>query len=277
MPLNWKHRQARAARLADTHPVAAELLSVYREVLTKQEAVAEVATRSAWTLDAPTGVDRKQSRAFARFVRDVSRVVTPVLTVVGERLCAGEPSSESVLDAFLRRESLQEAADGLRCEPLALEFFPRAFVQPVAEVVVARATGATGESAGDGSFSADQIARHCPACGRPPQVSVLRDDAEVRGQRWLVCSLCESEWVYPRSTCPQCGEVDAKKLGHHVSDSWPHLRVEECETCRTYHKALDLRIDGAALPMVDDVASVELDLWATERGLEKLQVHLLGL
>ena len=90
-------------------------------------------------------------------------------------------------------------------------------------------------------------------------------------------SLCGRAWVYPRSTCPRCGESDAKQLGHHVSESWPHVRVEECATCQTYHKALDLRIDGAALPMVDDVASVELDLWATERGLQKLQVHLLGL
>jgi FdhE protein len=58
---------------------------------------------------------------------------------------------------------------------------------------------------------------------------------------------------------------------------WPHIRVEECQNCKSYLKAIDLREDGLAVPMVDEIASVELDLWADENGLRKLQRNLLGL
>jgi formate dehydrogenase maturation protein FdhE len=42
-------------------------------------------------------------------------------------------------------------------------------------------------------------------------------------------------------------------------------------------KVIDLRKDGAAEPIVDDLASPELDIWAGARGLVKVQPNLLGL
>ena len=46
--------------------------------------------------------------------------------------------------------------------------------------------------------------------------------------------------------------------------------------CRCYIKSVDLRADGDAVPVVDDIATVELDLWARERGLAKVSPNLLG-
>lgn len=67
------------------------------------------------------------------------------------------------------------------------------------------------------------------------------------------------------------------RLAYHETDAWPHVRVHECETCGTYLKEIDLRRDGRAMPLVDDIATVELDLWAAEQGLEKIERNLLGL
>ena len=55
------------------------------------------------------------------------------------------------------------------------------------------------------------------------------------------------------------------------------MRIEECTSCRYYIKSVDLRKNGNAVPDVDDVGSVELDLWAQERGLLKIQRNVLGL
>jgi formate dehydrogenase maturation protein FdhE len=54
--------------------------------------------------------------------------------------------------------------------------------------------------------------------------------------------------------------------------------VDECQSCRVYVKTVDLRKDGTAtaVPEVEDFASVELDLWSGERGLEKVRRNLLG-
>ena len=156
--------------------------------------------------------------------------------------------------------------------------FPRAFFQPIAEALVARALrdlhGAARDD--DGAGGGDARAA-CPYCGAAPLAAVLRDEPAVRGRRTLLCSLCLHEWTFPRTRCPACGEERAEKRPHHVSEQWPHIRLEECGACRTYVKAIDLREAGLAVPVVDELASVELDLWAVEQGLSKPRTNLLGL
>jgi len=53
--------------------------------------------------------------------------------------------------------------------------------------------------------------------------------------------------------------------------------VEACDHCRVYLKAIDLTRNGLAVPEVDELASVALDIWAAEKGYTKLQGNLLGL
>ena len=54
-------------------------------------------------------------------------------------------------------------------------------------------------------------------------------------------------------------------------------RVEACGACGVYMKAIDLTMDGRAVPEVDELASVVLDLWAAENGYTKLQTNLFGM
>ena len=218
-------------------------------------------------------------QAFRRFNHDVAGAATEVLSEIAARLDASTSAADELLLAFLSRRPLDDVAATLGCEASALEFFPRAFVQPVTEALVREdtATGSRAAETGQGPSSGGSITASCPSCGWPPQLAVLGDEPELRGRRWLVCALCSTEWTFQRTACPGCGETDSNRLEHHVSESWRHVRVEECGSCGTYIKAVDLRIDGAAVPLVDELASVELDLWASEKGLKKLQPNLLGL
>jgi FdhE protein len=63
----------------------------------------------------------------------------------------------------------------------------------------------------------------------------------------------------------------------YVAEEFPHVRVEACDTCHVYLKAIDMTKDGLASPEVDELAAVPLDLWAAGRGYAKLQTNLLGL
>jgi formate dehydrogenase maturation protein FdhE len=63
----------------------------------------------------------------------------------------------------------------------------------------------------------------------------------------------------------------------HSAEAVPHVRVDECATCRRYLKTVDLRRRGDAVPLVEDLATPELDLWAREQGLAKGQANLFGL
>ena len=89
--------------------------------------------------------------------------------------------------------------------------------------------------------------------------------------------MCATEWRFRRLTCPHCGEIEVDKLPVHTAESITHVRVDACTTCSRYIKTVDLRKRGDAVPLVDELAAVELDIWAQEQGLTKLRVNVLGL
>ncbi|HEY1342855.1 MAG TPA: formate dehydrogenase accessory protein FdhE [Bryobacteraceae bacterium] len=116
----------------------------------------------------------------------------------------------------------------------------------------------------------------CPRCGSKPVAAVLRPEGEG-GKRFLLCSLCLAEWEFRRLVCPHCGEESHDKLPVYTAGEFPHIRIDACDSCRVYLKTIDLTRDGLAVPEVDEIASVALDLWAREKGYTKLQTNLLGI
>ena len=123
---------------------------------------------------------------------------------------------------------------------------------------------------------APSVQPRCPFCGEKPVAAVLRPEGDG-GKRFLLCGLCFTEWEFRRLLCPNCGEEDKDKLPVYTAEEFPHIRVESCDTCRVYLKSIDLTKDGRAVPEVDELASVSLDLWAAEHGYTKLQPNLFGM
>ena len=285
-PPTWTRRRARVAKLGTEHRPAAELLTFYDRVLELQESVCRATDHFDWLSAGASGSTLSLDRLaldlctppFQQFVHDVGAVSTDMLVAVSECLVASNSTASDVLQGFVSGRPLDEIAATLGYPPAPVEFFPRAFMQPLAEALVGRNAPIGASSAPSGAEEGhDPSSAACPRCGWPPQLTLLRDGREVKGERMMLCALCATEWAFPRATCPHCCATETDKLTYHVTDVWPHVRVEECQVCRTYLKAIDLREDGLAVPVVDELASVELDLWAEEAGLKKLQRNLLGL
>ena len=116
--------------------------------------------------------------------------------------------------------------------------------------------------------------QRCPVCGEVPVLGVLREEGHG-SKRTLLCGLCLMEWDYLRLVCPACGEQEFESLPVFTAEQFPHVRIEACETCRIYLKTIDLTKDGHAVPPVDDIATVLLDVWARERGYARLRPNLL--
>jgi len=59
----------------------------------------------------------------------------------------------------------------------------------------------------------------------------------------------------------------------------PHtgVRVEACQSCKTYVKSVDLTVDARRVPEIDELVALSLDLWAVEQGYERLEPGLAGL
>jgi FdhE protein len=105
---------------------------------------------------------------------------------------------------------------------------------------------------------------------------VLREEGHG-SRRSLVCGFCLTERPFVRGMCPECGERRFDRLAVYRSEALPSAQVDGCDTCRTYVKTIDLTRDGTAVPIVDDLATVPLDLWAREQGYHRLRPNLLRL
>ena len=184
------------------------------------------------------------------------------------------PANLQALLALIRRtapDPMAEAAERaltwdelLRSSDPMHAFFARVLLQ------------ANAESRAHRSIVAAGVQPVCPFCAEKPVAAVLRPEGDG-GKRFLLCSLCFSEWEFRSRLCPACGEEDKEKLPVYTAAEMPHVRVEACDSCRTYLKSIDLTKNGLAVPEVDELAAVVLDLWASEHGYTKLQPNLFGL
>lgn len=301
----YQERDARAARLLEERPHAAEILSLYRHVLAAQRPrYARVVSRRWLKRDSDL-----RALPFAKLVRPLRRATEEIAEGAPEALAAAggavAAARDEALQALLERTASLEPLDGVAeevgCEVLPLLFYARSFLQPVAEGLADReistrdapsggtpaAADGVRENGGhreprsdvgpDGIAAREGAAVACPRCGWPPQVALLRDDPDAKGRELLVCGLCGTEWPFPRLRCPNCGETASDKLLFHQNEGQPYLQVAECSTCHAYLKTVDLREQGHAVPVVEDLASPELDVWADEHGLWKISRNLMGL
>jgi formate dehydrogenase maturation protein FdhE len=252
----YAERRRRATELAERYDFAREPLTLYAAVAEAQERVFDRAT-----------AERPNVDALAAYVVRVS-----LPEVMGAVMSSGtETLREAVLLRFHEGDLERMVQSWLRGESRdgTDVFLARAATAPVLEALpeVARALPIAGEE------------RFCPECGGPPQVSVFVDSGEalVTGQRRLVCARCANEWVYPRMTCVACGETESNKLVVLADpQQLPHLRIDACERCKRYIVSVDARLEGHAVPVVDEMAAIPLDIAAAERGFTKVTPNLMG-
>lgn len=106
---------------------------------------------------------------------------------------------------------------------------------------------------------------YCPICGGQPDFAFL--DKE-RGARWLVCSRCDTEWLFQRLQCPYCGTQNQDALAYFTDDEGVY-RLYVCEQCHKYIKAIDLRCTESEVSLpLERVLTVDMDRQAQEKGYQ---------
>lgn len=264
-----QRRIARAEELATQYPLAAEMLRFFVPVARFQDESYGSAQKALKNHE--QGVSFAQPLAaevverFPGFLSLVEGIGPgPVAAAARELRKQTASSQRELLSDFWARAGTPVMVGGDADRDGDQEFFARAFLQPYAEFVRERA----------GKQQQGPTPCLCPFCSRRPGVGVLRPLGDG-GQRSLVCSFCLGEWEFRRIVCPGCGEEDHSKLPVYTAEEFKHVRVECCDSCRNYIKTVDLTRNGLADPVVDEIASIPLDLWAQKQGYTKLQVNLM--
>jgi FdhE protein len=287
----WASHRRRAEALRERHPFTAEVLTLYLALLDVWEDGWDIACQ-----------DRPEPRQLAGWAaeRVLPRVVKATEAAGPEPLAF---AARDLLEAGRLDESLAGWLAGGQLGA-AERYLARASLRPALTALGAEAGAACADD------PSPRSARSCPTCGGPPQLSFRgrADDRLVTGRRYLVCARCGQSWSYAASTCPSCGEMSAaartvfaeRRAGPVVGrdgdgreggredgreatgvapadgPTFPHLRIDACASCDRYLIDVDLGRDARAVPEVDELAAVPLDLYATERGLSKITPNLMG-
>jgi FdhE protein len=114
----------------------------------------------------------------------------------------------------------------------------------------------------------------CPVCGSHPMVSLVQLGGEVNALRYLVCSLCGSQWYLERAKCSSCGNT--RDIGYQtVENPNSAIRAESCPECHGYLKILYRNQSPDLEPTADDLASLALDWLMSEEGYSRTGVNLM--
>ncbi|MGA8767028.1 MAG: formate dehydrogenase accessory protein FdhE [Candidatus Acidiferrales bacterium] len=266
----WDARIRRAEDLASSYEFAAEGLRFYGHVAQLQQSIYS-------SVASALGVGKKHRAPgtlrqefdsflmlaqFAPFLSGIEKYAPPALSVAARELRAKENGHWKQALAEFWQDGPSPPVDSRRTEELIFWMFLQPYAECLSDHTIRDSTGATPSV--------------CPLCQQKPIVGALRPEGDG-GKRFLICSLCANEWEYRRILCPACGEEDVHKLAVYTAEQFKHVRVEACDTCHTYIKTVDLTKDGNAVPIVDELATIPLNLWATEHGYVKLQTNLLGI
>jgi formate dehydrogenase maturation protein FdhE len=243
--MDWSAALARAEALGTKHKGAAALLDFVKAVLRYQQEIYRRAGASS-----RKDHQRLDTGMLAEYVPDFLQLVEshgPKELAVQAQKFHDRQDWEQVL-----RSCWQQAHD-------RLDLLARMILQPYVQYLAERWRVEVGTLEGGlGS---------CPFCSRAPLLSI------DNGRRTLLCSLCSDEWVYPENQCPGCHAGKLRLLKYRP---FPHVRVEACEACGHYLKAVDVRKDPAAVPVIDEIAALELDRQAREEGFTKFESNLGG-
>jgi FdhE protein len=160
---------------------------------------------------------------------------------------AGITSDRSVVERIARRVS----ADA---EPLGV-------IAHLAAIPVLHACAAMER----GSDAEGWTRGYCPVCAAWP---VLAEARGIERTRRLRCGRCASDWRTTVLRCAYCAETRHDRLGRFAVEGSEETRwVETCRSCGGYLKvASTLRALPFGELMLEDLATVELDVAAVERG-----------
>ena len=274
----WPLRRERAAELATRYPYADQMLGLYQALIPVNEAAyLAFLPNTSRTLPPPCGEGRGGGTEIAEYA--VNQVMPSVIDVT----VASGPATlrDGVIKVFCTGNLSEVVRGWLAQKPLNPfeTYLARASTSPLLEAMPHSSLPLVGTDTPSPLRGGSGRGSLCPNCGGLPQLSyfAVTGEALVTGPRYLVCSRCSNAWVFSRMTCANCGESDGGKLPiFQDSEQLTHVRIDGCRTCGKYLLTFDLRREPKAVPIVDELAALPLDLYARDQRLTKITPNLLG-
>lgn len=144
--------------------------------------------------------------------------------------------------------------------------FDKKIFQFLVESVLRPSIEATVEQLRNAFDVRDWTKGYCPMCGSLPFLSLMKEET---GKRYLLCSYCGYQWRINRLICPFCNNNDHESLHYFCGEGEESFRIDLCDQCHQYIKTIDLRTTVDSDPCLEDIATLHLDLLASQKGYRR--------
>ena len=248
-------------------------LAVVQEILSE-------AANPQWNAVVPVRTEAQQDKvpllagvALALEKSSVRRVLEQLIRIAHRsgtpKMATLEPALHAELDILtLFKASLCEDTNRLKEIATVIGADPEAFQAVVALLPVPFLQACNRRWAP--SIAKSWVEGYCPICGAWPAFTEVRG---IERNRYFRCGRCGGEWQSHCLYCPYCSMNDHRELVSLVPEkSGSNSVIDACKRCLGYVKTFTkLQGSPAAKVMLDDLATVDLDVAALEQGYKRPQ------
>jgi len=163
-----------------------------------------------------------------------------------------------LLKEGVKEQEIEQVAEESELDTTVLSFLIRCSTQPSIEAGVEQLRS---------DLRPDMwLKGYCPVCGSLPFLSLLKEEV---GKRYLLCSYCRYQWRIDRLFCPFCNNKEQGSLHYFHGEGEEIYRMDLCNQCHQYIKTIDLRQMGESDPLLEDLATLHLDILAVQKGYKR--------
>ena len=177
---------------------------------------------------------------------------------IGEAFDTKKIDLNKLLKKGVKEQGLDQIADELELDKKVFSFLIQSSIKPSIEAGMEQLRSELDPET--------WLKGHCPVCGSLPSLSLLKEEV---GKRYLLCSFCGYQWRIDRIFCPFCNNKDQESLHYLFAEGEEAYRIDLCEKCHQYIKTIDYRKLEEPDIVLEDLATLHLDLLATQKGYKR--------
>ncbi len=190
--------------------------------------------------------------------RDANPHMAAQIIKIKEAIHGKRIDLEELLTAGSKEQRVEEMVEGLRLDKNVFLFLIQSSLRPSVEVGVEQLRSELDPET--------WLKGYCPLCGSLPSLSLLKEEV---GKRYLLCSYCGYQWRMDRVSCPFCNNKDQESLHYFFGEGEEIHRIDLCDQCHQYIKTIDYRSLQESDPVLEDLATLHLDILASQRGYKR--------
>ena len=165
---------------------------------------------------------------------------------------------KKLFEKGIEGKTIEQVADELGLDKKVFLFLVQASIKPSVEAAREQLHGELN--------SETLLKGYCPVCGSFPFLSLLKEEV---GKRYLMCSYCGYQWRIDRLFCPFCTNTGQESLHYFYGEGEKAYRIDLCDKCHQYIKTIDYRNLAESDPVLEDLATLHLDILASQKGYKR--------